>query len=265
MNETYYARLQLIELRGRVLLMGMTQEERLQAGQSCGILESRANPYHDPATGRFTSGPGGMSAGAAAKVSSDAEKGTTSRKRTSETSDNTVDLEYIHSDNYRRKFKGLTGNESVDTALLKYAQAILTHRSKTDREDMYLIDSKTGKVAGKQASGTTDFGVDYNDSLKKAVSAHPPKTLISLHNHPTNYPPTGSDLISAGTRQYKMGIVVCHDGKVYRYSAGKPFHVRTFDAQVDKFVSQGYNKNEAIIKTLTDFERDYGIEWSEAK
>lgn len=59
MNETYYARLQLIELRGRVLLLGMTPEERLQVREKRAILETRANPYHDPATGRFTSGPGG--------------------------------------------------------------------------------------------------------------------------------------------------------------------------------------------------------------
>lgn len=45
-NEAYRIRLQLLELRGRILQLGLRPEER-------------SNPYHDPASGRFVSGPGG--------------------------------------------------------------------------------------------------------------------------------------------------------------------------------------------------------------
>ena len=82
----------------------------------------------------------------------------------------------------------------------------------------------------------------------------------------TNNPPTGSDIVSNGANGYKLGIVVTHDGKVFTYKAGsKVFSVESFGRRVDKYRSKEYNLNEqeAIVKTLDELVRDYGIEWSE--
>lgn len=93
---------------------------------------------------------------------------------------------------------------------------------------------------------------------------NPPYSLISIHNHPTNNPPTGSDLVSNGSRKYKLGVVVTHNGRVFTYKAGNtPFLANSFDNIVDKNRSRGYNEYEAIVETLKQYQRDYGIEWSE--
>lgn len=193
------------------------------------------------------------------------ESGISSKLKFAST-DNSVDLDYISSNEYHNKFKGITGNSKIDEQIFKQSKAMLTHRNKTDKENMCLIDSRTGDIVGRQVHSETDFGIDYNDSLNNAIKNNPKDTLISIHNHPTNNPPTGSDIVSNGIRGYRLGIVVTHDGKVFTYKAGNtPFSSLTFSKSVDKFRSAPYNLNEysAIIQTLKDFEKLFGIYWSE--
>ncbi len=189
-----------------------------------------------------------------------------SGKEHSASESNTVDLKYISSKEYHSKFIGLTGDAKVDERIYEQSKAMLIHRSKTDKEDMCLIDSRNGNIAGRQTNSKSDFGVDYNDSIKNAISKYPRDTLISIHNHPTNNPPTGSDIVSNGGNGYKFGVVVTHNGKVFTYKAGnKPFTATSFGKTVDKYRGGEYNLSEyeAIIKTLDEYKRYYDIEWSE--
>ena len=201
------------------------------------------------------------------KVYSDTvgEKGI-SGKHTNTTSENTVDLDYINSEDYKSKFKTITDNKKVNEALYKQAKAALTHRNGTDKEDMWLINSKTGRIEGKQTNSKSDYGVEYNNSMKNAIKRNGPDSLISLHNHSTNNPPTGSDLYSNAKKKYALGVVVTHNGRVYSYKAGeKPFFASSFDKRVDKYRGIEYNMSEedAITQSLKDFAKEYGIEWRE--
>lgn len=127
-----------------------------------------------------------------------------------------------------------------------------------------MINAETGNIEGRQSKSLSENGVEYNNSLNKAVEHNPPYSLISIHNHPTNNPPTGSDLVSNGSRKYKLVVVVTHNGRVFTYKAGNtPFLANSFDNIVDKNRSRGYNEYEAIVETLKQYQRDYGIEWSE--
>lgn len=185
-------------------------------------------------------------------------------KLSSATGENTVDLKYINSDEYKRKFNGITGNPKVDKQLHSQAVAQLTHRNGTYGEDLTLINAETGNIEGRQSKSLSENGVEYNNSLNKAVEHNQPYSLISIHNHPTNNPPTGSDLVSNGSRRYKLGVVVTHNGRVFTYKTGNtPFLANSFDNIVDKNRSKGYNEYEAIVETLKQYQRDYGIEWSE--
>lgn len=189
-----------------------------------------------------------------------------SGKRYATNSENSVNLDYISSKEYHNKFKGITNDRIIDEQIYTQSKAILTHRNGTDKEDMCLIDSSTGEIVGRQSSSKSDFGVEYNDSIINAIAQNPPNTLISIHNHPTNNPPTGSDLVANGMYQYMIGVVVTHKGKVFTYKAGKqPFTATSFGKTVDKYRGGEYNLSEydAIIKTLEEYRYYYGIEWSE--
>ena len=198
-----------------------------------------------------------------AKVPENAESGISGKHETA-TDENKVDLGLLKTEMYKAKFRGITGNSVVDEQLYRQAVAQLTHRNGSYKEDMTLIDSRTGEIAGRQSGSRSEFGVDYNSSLRKAIADMPPQTLISIHNHPTNNPPTGADIIASGRHAYKLGVVVTHQGRVFTYKAGnRPFTEDYFSQAVDKKRGMGYNEVEAIELTLQDFVRDYGIEWSE--
>ena len=92
--------------------------------------------------------------------------------------------------------------------------------------------------------------------------------MIGVHNHPTNILPTGSDFVAAGYRGYKFGIVVTHDGRIFKYSCGNiPFMPETLDNRIEKYRDIEYNlsEEEAHIKALNEFREEYGIEWTEIK
>lgn len=187
-----------------------------------------------------------------------------SGKHDRKTKENSVNLEYLKSDEYKNKFKGITANEKVNEQIYRQSKAILTHRNGTDKEDLILIDSITGKIAGRQCNSQIDFVVEYNKSVTDAIKGSQPYSLISIHNHSTNNPPTGNDLVCNGAYKYKLGIVATHNGRVFTYKAGNmPFAAESFGSRVDKYRSMNYNEFDAIIKTLSDFTVEYGIEWSE--
>lgn len=189
-----------------------------------------------------------------------------SGKHIEKTSENTINIQYIESKQYKDKFNTITDNDNVNEVLYKQSKAALIHRNGTDKEDMWLINSETGNIEGKQTNAKSNWGVDYNNSLKNAIKRNKPYSLISLHNHPTNNPPTGSDLSANAKRKYALGVVVTHNGKVYSYKAGnKPFLPESFDKRVDKYRGNGYNMNEedAIIQALKDYSKEYDIKWRE--
>jgi hypothetical protein len=85
-----------------------------------------------------------------------------------------------------------------------------------------------------------------------------------LHNHPTNNPPTGSDLASASKKGFALGVIATHNGRVFTYKTGESLILaELFDATVDKYRGMGYNEIEAIIITLQKYAESHDIEWSE--
>ena len=198
-------------------------------------------------------------------VAKSAESGISGKKR-QRNSENYVDMEYINSDEYKKKFEVITDNKTVNQSIYKYAKAALEHRKNTNKEDLFIIDSINGKLVTSITDTKEDYGVNYSNKVERIIEKCRPKTLIALHNHPTNNPPTGSDFSSAGYRKYKFGVVICHDGTIYTYEVGNiPFSSKSFDSMVDSKRKSGYNEKEAIIETLGYFEEMYGIRWSDVK
>ena len=145
---------------------------------------------------------------------------------------NDVDAEYIKSDKFRNKFSKLTNNSAVNDAIRKYADAMLTHRAGTDGEDLYIIDSKTGKLLLRKF-GSRDLGVEVTAQELEEIAKQCQGQMIGIHNHPTNLPPTGSDFTASGWRGYGFGIVVTHDGKVHKYKHGSnPFLPSLIDNRI---------------------------------
>lgn len=195
-----------------------------------------------------------------------AEKGISSKQGADVTGE--VFQRYIGSQEYKAKFKQITDNPKVNESIYQRAKAMLTHRNGSSKEDMYLLSKEDGSIVGSQTGGKANYEVAYNKSLSNAVRDNEPYTLISIHNHPTNLPPTGSDFVSNGSHRYLFGVVACHDGTLYTYKTGnRVFTAGLFDGRVEKYKNRPYNMSEldAHKRVLNEFVEEYGIEWKEIK
>lgn len=199
------------------------------------------------------------------------ERGITNKK-TPKNSTYSVNWERIYSNEYKRKYNGITGNTKTDESMYKYAKAGLTHRDGTNREDLYIISKSTGKVLGKNIASTEAFGVRINDSVRSAVKNNQ-GDLIGLHTHPDGTPPTGSDFETAFKRGYHLGAVACSDGSVYIYGCADQFaSARIIDDTIEKFKKliddsgkKVYSSDkEAHLAAIKSLGKDYGI-WYETR
>ena len=169
-----------------------------------------------------------------------------------------VNLEYIKSEAFRKKFNKITENTAINDSLRNYATAMLLHRNGTDGEDLYIMDSK-GKLLLREISGKNELGVTV--SAEDSEMLRKKNGVVGIHNHPTNIPPTGSDFVAAGYRKYIFGIVVTHSGRVYKYKVGnKPFLPRILDERIDKYINTPYNLDveEAHTRALNELAKEYG-------
>ncbi len=178
---------------------------------------------------------------------------------------NDVDLNYIKSDSFRKKFSTITDNASVNDSIRRYATAMLTHRNGTDGEDLYIIDSN-GKLLLRKIAEKNELGVTITRAETQKIREK--GKCISIHNHPTNIKPTGSDFAVAGYRKYDFGVVVTHDGHVYKYSVGnRVLTAGILDNRIDKYTKNPYNLSvkDAHNKALDDLKKEYGISCEELK
>lgn len=95
-------------------------------------------------------------------------------------------------------------------------------------------------------------------------------SIITLHSHPNNNPPTGSDLLSALRHGYKKGYVVTIAGDVHEYELLKKnkealFVFKRVDNKVARKMNLSYNQNEvgAIKSVLEELFRF--VLWREMK
>ena len=179
---------------------------------------------------------------------------------------NDVDKKQLKSKEYSKKFKRITQNSVVNQGIRKYAKAMLTHRSGSNGEDLIIIDAETGKRRFAKTKGKNILGVELTQSEIEEIKEIEYK--IGIHNHPSNVLPTGSDLVSAGSREYEFGIVVTHDLRIFKYRVGdRPFTSSYVDSKVDKYLNNPYNFNiiKAQERVLDELAKEGLIEWEEIK
>lgn len=152
-------------------------------------------------------------------------------------------------------------------SIYKYCKAAVTHQSGDYYEDLSILRIDGSLYA--QTSGRVENTTYYPEDLKLKVLKEKPYSLVSVHNHGTNVPPSGADFGSSGEKRYVFGIVACHDGTVYKYSTrnARPFASNFIDIKVDIYSKPPYNMGviEAFQCALRDAQDAYGIEWSELK
>ena len=62
---------------------------------------------------------------------------------------------------------------------------------------------------------------------------------------------------------YVVGIVVCHDGRVFMYSANERVNENYYKLVVEGYIKNGYNENEAQIMALSEIQKNFDINFKE--
>lgn len=164
---------------------------------------------------------------------------------------------YIEGGEYRRKFDNMTDNSDVNKSLYNCAKTALKHRSGTAYEDMYWIDSDTGRILLSVTDSTDERAIVYTDKIKKAILSQ--QNTITLHTHPSSMPPSVSDLNSCFKNGYKKGFIACHNGKIFGYTANEEVNERVYNMYIEHFIKDGYSEYDAQIRALNKLSQTYDI------
>lgn len=176
-----------------------------------------------------------------------------------------ANLDYVRSDEFLNKLKKHPKTSHLSDSIARVSRQMLQHRNGTPYEDYYLLDAETGRVVALSNKARKRKGVVYNEQVRSAFKESPEQSLVSIHNHPSGYPPSLSDLASLQQRSknntVKYGLTVGHDGSVYWYSKpNKRIHKKAnqeYENLIEKMIKLGYTEVKAQEKTLTLFAEKY--------
>lgn len=151
-----------------------------------------------------------------------------------------VDLSFIETRDYRTLVRMSFGNDLPDRAIGD-VKRILKHRSKTQFEDLYVYNLKTGSLIDSIVNSTVERGVKMTDRMcsriEKAVQNG--ADVAMLHNHPGSSIPSAADFAALKSSGASFGVIACHDGSLYRYSiVGEPI--------------EGYTLSDKTLRRLYD-------------
>lgn len=128
-----------------------------------------------------------------------------------------VNHSYIESGEYRKKFDRISDDMELNKLLYQLAKKMLVHRSGTLYEDMYWIDPETLQIVASETHCKLEQRIIYSEATKKAIRGQ--EGLLTIHSHPNSFPPSLEDFNANYMNENGLGIVCCHDGKVYKYWA----------------------------------------------
>ncbi len=86
---------------------------------------------------------------------------------------------------------------------------------------------------------------------------------MTIHSHPNSFPPSIGDLNSNFENRYKIGIVICHNGKIYMYAVAEKININYYCMTVEEYKKQGYDENDAQLMTLKHMKERFDIQFKE--
>lgn len=162
-----------------------------------------------------------------------------------------IDSSYIESSEYRRKINLITMSEELNKIIYQKAKQMLQHRSGTEFEDMYWFDMETTSVICSKLDETNRKEIRHTKAIDKKLKSA--KAILAMHTHPHSMPPSVDDFNSFVHAGYQMGIVLCHDGTIYRYSATREISRELMALYFNRYYLQTGDERMAQLYALDKF------------
>lgn len=168
---------------------------------------------------------------------------------------------YIDGGEYRKKFDKLSDNPELNRQLYKLAKQMLKHRAGTLYEDMYWLDPDTAEIKAQELNGFIEEQIDYSKNTMDMVDTT--KGLLTIHSHPNSFPPSAGDFNSNFLHGYILGIICCHDGKIFVYNANELIDEELYAAYVKKYKLEGKSEFDAQWAALESIKENTDIHFKE--
>lgn len=176
-----------------------------------------------------------------------------------------VDSKTLESRSFVEMFDKMTNDSALRREYLRNSKEMLKHRSGQNGEDLYLYNTKTKRWV-KSTTGKEAGTPEYTDEIKEAILKANKGELISFHNHPASMPPSADDINAAFHNGYSKGYVLCHNGKIYEYTASDIYiNISLYNLRIADFQEKGYTEFEAQLETMKYLSKMYGFEFKEVK
>lgn len=175
--------------------------------------------------------------------------------------DTQIDRAYISSGAYRKKFDLISNNDQLNKILYGLAKKMLEHRAGTLYEDMYWINPDTAEIVAHELEGFVEEQVDYSKYTMKVVDSTP--GLLTIHTHPNSYPPSAVDFNSNFYHGYILGIICCHNGRIFVYNANEEIDTNLYMAYVQKYKLEGMEEFDAQWAALEAIKENADIGFKE--
>ena len=173
----------------------------------------------------------------------------------------TINHTYIDSGEYRRKFDSVSTDRGLNRLLYTLAKTMLYHRSGTKIEDMYWVDVSSLKIVYKIINSTVEEKILYTWRIKRIVRRN--KNLVTIHSHPSSFPPSIEDFNSACVNNYMFGIVCGHNGNLFVYSSEERIPPETYYYLAGKYFKKYRDEYFAQKLALAELSKLYKIYFRE--
>jgi len=172
-----------------------------------------------------------------------------------------INQKYINSGEYRNKFDHISDNDKLNKTLYLLAKKMLKHRAGTLYEDMYWINPDTAEIVACELDCLNGEQVDYSGNTTKVVESTP--GLVTIHTHPNSYPPSAVDFNSNYEHEYILGVICCHNGRIFVYNASEEIDLNLYSAYVQKYKLSGMKEFDAQWAALEAIKENTDIDFKE--
>ena len=160
---------------------------------------------------------------------------------------------YINSGEYRKKFDRISENKKLNRYVYQIAKSMLFHRSGSALEDMYWIDIDSILCIARETTQQEKEKIVYSQSTKRALLKNKKKNILAIHTHPNSMPPSINDFNSFFENKYTIGMICCHDGKVFLYESRRYIPERHYKIRIAKLLKNGYNIYDAQSQVIDHY------------
>lgn len=180
-----------------------------------------------------------------------------------------VEWEKLTDKKLKERLAILGEDDKTTDTIVKTINDILVHRNRQKYEDLGFIYTSDGEVLVNTECEYFKNGVSGcwpTDEMMKKLNASPSRSVIAIHNHPRSFMPSPSDIMKAMERNYKYGLVVGHNGTIYKYAytgqnPAKGVDIFSAGRRVAELSEIQYNYSERTEEDIFKELKELGVSW----